>query len=52
MYPTFLKSQLHLPIGTVTILTMLLNAGAIVGGLTFGAWSERVGRRRRPPGFE
>ena len=46
MYPTFLKSQLHLPVGTVTILTMLLNAGAIVGGLTFGAWSERVGRRR------
>ena len=46
MYPTFLKSQLHLQIGTVTILTMLLNAGAIVGGLTFGAWSERIGRRR------
>ena len=46
MYPTFLKSQLHFQIGTVTILTMLLNAGAIVGGLTFGAWSERIGRRR------
>jgi SHS family lactate transporter-like MFS transporter len=46
MYPTFLKSQLHLQTGTVTILTMLLNAGAIVGGLTFGAWSERIGRRR------
>jgi SHS family lactate transporter-like MFS transporter len=46
MYPTFLKSQLHFQTGTVTILTMLLNAGAIVGGLTFGAWSERIGRRR------
>jgi SHS family lactate transporter-like MFS transporter len=46
MYPTFLKSQLHLQTGTVTILTMLLNAGAIIGGLTFGAWSERIGRRR------
>ena len=25
---------------------MLLNAGAIVGGLTFGSWSEKIGRRR------
>ena len=46
MYPTFLKSQLHFGTGTVTILTMLLNLGAIVGGLSFGAWSERIGRRR------
>ncbi|MFA6231719.1 MAG: MFS transporter [Rhodanobacter sp.] len=46
MYPTFLKSQLHLDVGMVTVLTMLLNAGAIVGGLSFGAWSERIGRRR------
>ncbi|KGI77557.1 MFS transporter [Oleiagrimonas soli] len=46
MYPTFLKQQLHLGAGAVTILTMLLNAGAIVGGLSFGAWSERIGRRR------
>lgn len=46
MYPTFLKSQLHFGPGTVTVLTMLLNAGAIIGGLSFGAWSERIGRRR------
>ena len=46
MYPTFLKSQLHLDVGMVTVLTMVLNAGAIVGGLCFGAWSERIGRRR------
>ncbi len=46
MYPTFLKSQLHLQTGAVTVLTMLLNAGAIVGGLSFGSWSERIGRRR------
>jgi len=46
MYPTFLKSQLHFAPGTVTVLTMLLNAGAIVGGLTFGSWSEKAGRRR------
>ena len=46
MYPTFLKAQMHFDTGTVTVLTMLLNAGAIVGGLAFGTWSERVGRRR------
>ncbi len=45
MYPTFLKSQLHMGAGTVTILTMVLNAGAVVGGLAFAAWSQRVGRR-------
>ncbi|HWU78061.1 MAG TPA: MFS transporter [Rhodanobacter sp.] len=46
MYPTFLQAQLHLPVGTVAMLAMLLNAGAIVGGLAFGAWSEHIGRRR------
>ncbi|MDA3915316.1 MFS transporter [Oleiagrimonas sp.] len=46
MYPTFLKAQLHMGPGTVTVLTMLLNVGAIVGGLAFGAWSEHIGRRR------
>ncbi|PWK87618.1 MFS transporter [Fulvimonas soli] len=46
LYPTFLKSQLHFGTGEVTVLTMLLNLGAIVGGLGFGAWSERIGRRR------
>ncbi|HET7359435.1 MAG TPA: MFS transporter, partial [Rhodanobacteraceae bacterium] len=46
MYPTFLKAQMHFDTGTVTVLTMVLNIGAIVGGLAFGAWSERVGRRR------
>ena len=46
MYPTFLKSQLHLGTGEVTLLTLLLNLGAIVGGLAFGAWSQRIGRRR------
>lgn len=46
MYPTFLKNQLLFGPGTVTVLTLLLNAGAIIGGLAFGAWSERIGRRR------
>ena len=46
LYPTFLKQQLHFDIRTVAGLTITLNLGAIVGGLFFGAWSERVGRRR------
>jgi SHS family lactate transporter-like MFS transporter len=46
MYPTFLKAQRHFGTAEVTVLTLLLNLGAIVGGLSFGAWSERIGRRR------
>ncbi len=46
MYPTFLKAQLHFDTHTVAWLTIALNVGAIVGGLLFGAWSERIGRRR------
>jgi len=46
LYPTFLKEQHHFDTHTVAWLTITLNAGAIVGGLFFGAWSERVGRRR------
>ncbi len=46
LYPTFLKQQLHFDTATVSKLTIILNLGAIVGGLAFGAWSERIGRRR------
>jgi SHS family lactate transporter-like MFS transporter len=46
MYPTFLKAQHHFDTRTVAWLTIALNIGAIVGGLFFGAWSERIGRRR------
>ncbi|MEP7097813.1 MAG: MFS transporter [Dokdonella sp.] len=46
MYPTFLKAQLRFDTSTVAGLTIALNLGAIVGGLLFGAWSERIGRRR------
>jgi SHS family lactate transporter-like MFS transporter len=46
LYPTFLKEQHHFDTQTVAWLTITLNLGAIVGGLFFGAWSERVGRRR------
>ncbi len=46
LYPTFLKEQHHFDTQTVAWLTITLNLGAIVGGLFFGAWSERAGRRR------
>jgi len=46
LYPTFLKEQHKFDTATVAWLTITLNLGAIVGGLFFGAWSEKIGRRR------
>ena len=46
LYPTFLRVQHHFSPGMITALTIVLNLGAVVGGLIFGALSERIGRRR------
>jgi MFS transporter, SHS family, lactate transporter len=46
MYPTFLKLQRHYDVGGVALVTAISMAGAIVGGLTFGHFSDRWGRRR------
>jgi SHS family lactate transporter-like MFS transporter len=46
LYPTFLRIQHGFGAGMVTVLTILLNLGAIAGGLIFGPLSERIGRRR------
>jgi SHS family lactate transporter-like MFS transporter len=46
MYPTFLQRQRHLSPQTTAIITMISMTGALVGGLTFGAYSDRRGRRR------
>jgi SHS family lactate transporter-like MFS transporter len=46
VYPTFLKRQMHFDTKLVSLLAIVLNLGAIVGGLLFGAWSERVGRKK------
>ena len=48
MYHTFEEVNLHLPTGSAMafVLVALLNLGALVGGLYFGALSERIGRRK------
>jgi SHS family lactate transporter-like MFS transporter len=46
LYPTFLTHQLHLSASVVGPLTAFGNVGALLGGVTFGALSERLGRRR------
>jgi SHS family lactate transporter-like MFS transporter len=46
LYPTFLREQHHFDPHTVSLITITLNIGAIVGGLLFGSISERIGRRK------
>lgn len=46
VYPTFLQSQLRLPPSATSIITIIANIGAICGGLLFGFYSQRWGRRR------
>ena len=45
LYPTFLGKQHGLNTQTIATLAIIGNIGAILGGLAFGAWSERLGRR-------
>jgi SHS family lactate transporter-like MFS transporter len=45
LFPTFLQKQHHMDTAQVRNLTVIMNIGAIVGGLAFGAWSEKIGRR-------
>ena len=46
LYPTFLRVQKDFDPHTVGVIAIVYNIGAILGGLFFGALSERVGRRR------
>src|SRR5262249_40631364 len=46
LYPTFLQQQRQFGARAVATITMISMVGAIVGGLVFGFWSDRVGRRR------
>jgi SHS family lactate transporter-like MFS transporter len=46
LFPTFLKVQHHLGPQAVGAITVVANLGAVTGGVLFGAYSERLGRRR------
>lgn len=46
LYPTFLQEQHRFDTQLTGTLTAIMNLGAIVGGISFGTWSERIGRRR------
>ena len=45
-HPTFLQSDHHFATHTVGAIGIVLALGAIAGGITFGALSERWGRKR------
>jgi MFS transporter, SHS family, lactate transporter len=46
MYPTFLQRDWNFDPRTRAMITMVANVGAIAGGIAFGHYSDRVGRRR------
>ena len=46
LYPDFLRSTHGASSHTVAYIAMLYNVGAVLGAITFGQFSETVGRRR------
>jgi SHS family lactate transporter-like MFS transporter len=46
LYPTFLQKQRGFGVDATAIITAISMVGAIIGGLTFGHLSDRLGRRR------
>jgi SHS family lactate transporter-like MFS transporter len=46
LYPTFLQVQHGFDTRLTGTLAAIMNVGAIVGGIGFGIWSERIGRKR------
>jgi SHS family lactate transporter-like MFS transporter len=46
LYPTFLTRGHGFSPQTVMIVTVAANLGALLGGVLFGTWSEKIGRRR------
>jgi len=45
-YPTFLQVQHHFDVHTTGNIAIVYNIGAILGGWTFGFYSQTIGRRR------
>ena len=46
IYPTFLQIEHHFDAHVTGTIAIVYNIGAILGGWTFGALSQRLGRRR------
>lgn len=46
IYPTFLRVQHHFDPHTVSLIAIVLNIGAIIGGIVCGSVSEKIGRRK------
>jgi SHS family lactate transporter-like MFS transporter len=46
LYPTFLQKDHHFTPQIVGWIAIVANTGALLGGICFGTWSEKIGRRR------
>jgi SHS family lactate transporter-like MFS transporter len=46
IYPRFLQAQHGFSVHEVTTIAVIYNIGAIIGGWTFGTWSQTLGRRK------
>ena len=46
VYPTFLEKQLGYSSTVTGTIAIIYNIGAILGGITFGSWSQTIGRRK------
>jgi SHS family lactate transporter-like MFS transporter len=46
LYPTFLQAQHGFGTKLTGELAIVMNVGAIIGGIGFGIWSEKIGRKR------
>jgi MFS transporter, SHS family, lactate transporter len=46
LYPTFLTKDHKFTPQTVGLIAIIANIGALLGGIIFGTWSEKIGRRR------
>ena len=46
LYPTFLTKDHKFSPQTVGFIAIVANIGALMGGILFGTWSEKIGRRK------
>jgi len=46
LYPTFLERNMKFTPQTTGLIVIIYNVGALLGGILFGTWSERIGRRQ------